>query len=58
MSKKTPIQKYLSQIGAKGGAASGESKRRGGSDYYAEISRKRWEKRRAEASPEQPPRQK
>jgi hypothetical protein len=41
------VQKYLSEIGTKGGSAGrGASKRRGDSDYYKRIRAAREEKRK------------
>jgi hypothetical protein len=35
---------YLRRIGSKGGKKTGETKVRGGHDYYSAIARKRWAK--------------
>lgn len=50
--KKSPIQKYLSEIGARGGASgTGESKVRGDRSHYSAIASARWAKKReAEAA--------
>lgn len=34
------IKKYLAEIGARGGAKKGKTKKRGGSTYYQELSKK------------------
>lgn len=36
------VREYLRQIGARGGAARGKVKRRGGADHYRTLARKRW----------------
>lgn len=38
------VRDYLRRIGAKGGAAKGASKVRGGKAHYASMARKRWRK--------------
>jgi hypothetical protein len=40
------VRQFLAQIGAKGGKATGESKRRGGKEYYRRIAKKSWEHRK------------
>ena len=45
-----PISEYLAEIGAKGGKATGKTKRRGGSDYYRELALKSAKARRAKAA--------
>ena len=43
--KKKELSEYFAKIGAKGGmAATGESKRRGDSEYYRRLSKKRGKK--------------
>ncbi len=38
--KKKELSEYFAKIGAKGGKATGKSKRRGGAAYYRKIAKK------------------
>jgi hypothetical protein len=40
------IKRYLARIGAKGGKTTGESKRRGGKEFYSRLAKKGWENRK------------
>lgn len=40
------IKQYLARIGAKGGKTTGETKRRGGKEFYRRLAKKGWASRK------------
>lgn len=42
------VSAHMAQIGARGGAVKGKSKRRGGKAYYRRVAEARWGKRSTE----------
>ena len=45
MTSKKELSKHMAALGAKGGAAKGASKRRGGKAHYRKVAEARWGKR-------------
>lgn len=43
------VSKYMAELGRRGGAATGDSKRRGGADHYRRVAEARWGKKRKRA---------
>lgn len=39
------VSAYMAEIGSRGGAATGKSKRRGGKEHYRRVAKARWGKR-------------